>query len=239
VLRTNLPRALRHLRRHRRWRQSDLAKRSGVSRQVIARIELGDFTATSIRTVADLAQALDASVDLTVRWQGEELDRLVDAAHAHLVARCVELLASLGWDTRVEVSFNHYGDRGRVDVLAFHGSSRMLVVTEVKSALGDAQETLGRLDVKTRLGPVLAGSVGWPVPIQVVPALVIGDSRRARRIVGEHAALFMRFSVRGREAVSWLRSASGPAPSGLLWFASVPDSRGMGVTRRGRVRVGS
>lgn len=184
-----------------------------------------------------VVEALDASVDLTLRWQGEELDRLADAAHARLVQATASMLERLGWQTRVEVSFNHYGDRGRVDVLAFHPVLGLLLVVEVKSAIGDIQDTVGRIDVKTRLGRVLAETAGWPAPVSVVPALVVGDSRRARRLIADHDVVFARFASRGRQARAWVRRPSRPAPSGLLWFATLPNAHGTGVTRLGRVRT--
>lgn len=184
-----------------------------------------------------MAAALDASVDLTVRWQGEELGRLIDAGHARVLEQTAALLAHAGWETRTEVSFNHYGDRGRVDLLGRHPASSTLLVAEVKSAIGDTQDTVGRLDVKARLGRVLADTLGWPIPDRVVPALVVGDTRTARRIVSDHTAAFARFDVRGRRALAWLNKPSSDPPTGLLWFAALPDAPGAGVTRRSRVRT--
>ena len=183
-----------------------------------------------------MVAALGATADLTVRWQGEQLDRLADATHALIVERAASEFGSAGWLTRVEVSFNHFGDRGRVDLLAFHPVGRILIVAEAKSAIGDTQDTVGRLDVKARLGPMLAESVGWGEVSHVLPALVIGDSRTARRVVGRHGATFGRFTLRGRSALAWLRRPGPPVPSGLLWFTNVPDSRETGATRTRRVR---
>jgi hypothetical protein len=200
-------------------------------------MERGQLGGQSLRTVAHIVEALDATAELVVRWQGEELDRLVDGAHAALVQATVARLQSGGWVTRVEVSFNHFGDRGRADVLAFDPQNRILAVVEVKSALGDLQDTSGRLDVKVRLGPMLASSVGSERPVAVVRALVVGDTRTARRVVEGHAGIFEAFSLRGRQAMAWVRSPTLPAPSGLLWFVHLPDSRHAGVTRSARVRV--
>ena len=209
-----------------------------MSRPVISRIEHGDLSGVSVRSLTRVVEALDASADLVVRWHGEQLDRLIDADHARIVQGVVSLLESLGWMTRVEVSFNHYGDRGRVDVLAMHASSRTLVVAEAKSAIGDTQDTVGRLDVKVRLGPMLAASVGWEEPARIVPALVIADSRVSRRVVAEHDGLFGRFDVRGREALAWLRRPDSVVPTGALWFANLPNARGAGVKQRVRVSKG-
>jgi hypothetical protein len=209
-----------------------------VSRPVISRIEHGDLGGVSVRSLTRVVEALDASADLAVRWRGEQLDRLIDADHARIVEGVVSLLESLGWMTRVEVSFNHYGDRGRVDVLAMHAPSRTLVVAEAKSAIGDTQDTLGRLDVKVRLGPMLASSVGWEEPARIVPALVIADSRVSRRVVAEHEGLFARFDVRGRAALAWLRRPELVQPTGALWFANLPNARGADVKQRVRVPKG-
>jgi hypothetical protein len=213
---------------------------AGISPQVLSRIERGEaLGSTPLRTLARLGEALDASISVTLRWRGEELDRLMDAAHARLVDASVRLLESRGWETRVEVSFNHYGDRGRVDLLARHPRVGVVVVAEVKTAIGDLQETLGKLDVKTRLGRTLAASVGWEAPKAIVPALILADSRAARRHVAAHAALFARFGTRGRQAMGWLSRPGvdlGPG-AGLLWFAGGTDSRGTGVRRNTRVRT--
>ena len=210
---------------------------SGSSRAAVSRIERGGLRGVPVGVVERLADALGASIELTVRWQGEQMDRLIDAGHARLQEQAAVLLASNGWLVRSEVSFNHFGDRGRVDVLAFHPSARTLIVVEVKTAIGDLQETLGRVDVKARLGATLAAAAGWDVPQAVVPALVIADRRAARRTVAQHETLFTRYSIRGRAAVAWIRHPRGPAPAGLLWFANLPNSHGVSVTRGRRVRT--
>lgn len=237
MLRTNLARSVRHLRRRRGWRQSDLAERASVSRQTISRIECGQLGGARIRTIGRVLEARDATGDLVVRWEGERLDRLIDADHAAIVGSSVDLLRALGWQTQVEVSFNHFGDRGRVDILARHAARSLLLVVEMKSAIGDSQEMLGRLDVKARLGATLAQSIGWDRPAAVVRALVIGDSRAARRHVASLEPMLASFSPRGRQAVAWLRQPIEAAPHGLLWFAKVPRARGTGVTRQSRVRT--
>jgi hypothetical protein len=157
---------------------------------------------------------------------------LIDAAHADLQQSVAQLLTSLGWTIRVEASFNHYGDRGRVDILAFRPNLRVLLVVEIKSALGDLQDTLGRLDVKMRVGRLVAHDVGWGEVRAVIPALVIGDSRLARRTVANHESLFARYDLRGRGSLAWIRRPLDPWPTGLLWFVGRPISRQATGTRR-------
>lgn len=229
---TNFPRAIRFLRTRKGWLQADLGMRAGVSRQLISRVERGEIAGMTLGSLDRLASALDASVQLQLRWHGEQLDRLMDAAHAASQQAIAALLATLDWDVRVEVSFNHFGERGRIDLLAWHAGLRILLVIEVKSALGDIQETLGRLDVKTRLGRPIATELEWMDIAAVVPVLVIGDSRLARGTVAGHHTLFARYALRGRQAVAWVRHPCEPIPSGLLWFTNRPDSRHTTTRRR-------
>ena len=198
---------------------------------MVSRLERGKVKGMTLGSIDRIAEALGASVHLQLQWQGEQLDRLIDAAHAAIQQSVAEVLTSLGWVVRAEVSFNHYGDRGRVDILAFHPTPRVLLIVEIKSALGDLQDTLGRLDVKVRLARRLAEEVGWTDVAGVTPAIVIGDSRLARRTVLAHATLFARYGLRGRAALAWLRRPFSPMPSGLLWFANRPESHRVSVTR--------
>lgn len=223
---TNVQRAVRFLRLKNGWPQHALGNRADVSREMISRMERGELRGMTLGSIDRIAEALGASVHVQLRWQGEQLDRLMDAAHAAMQQGVAELLTSLGWIVRVEVSFNHYGDRGRVDIVAFQPMLRILLIFEIKSALGDLQETLGRLDMKVRVGRQIARDLGWVDVRMVIPALVIGDSRLARRTIATHASLFERYEIRGRAALAWLRRPSSTTPRGLLWFPTVPNHSG-------------
>ena len=236
MLRTNLPKAIRHLRRHRGWRQSDLAARSGVSRQAISRLERGLVGGIPLRTLGEITDAFGATADVYVRWEGEQLDRLIDGVHAAAQEMAAAGLRAAGWIVRPEASFNHYGERGRDDLLAFHPRASYLIVAEVKSDIGDTQETLGKLDVKTRLGHQLAAGARWPPPTAVIPALVLVESGSSRRVVASHPELFAGFSRRGRAAIAWTRDPLSAPPVGILWFVNLPRAHGVSVNRRSRVR---
>ena len=221
----NVPRAVRALRLHAGWTQTALGGRAGLSRHQVSRAERALLGGLTLGTLDLMATALGATLHVQMRSRGEALDRLLDAQHARIQQEVAAMLVGFGWLVQAEVSFNHFGDRGRVDLIAFHPRYGVLVVTEVKSGIGDLQDTFGRLDVKARLGEQIARDLGWTGVTCVVAALVIGNSRAARRAVAEHAALFAQFATRGRQAVAWLRKPATPPPSGLLWFLSRPDAR--------------
>jgi transcriptional regulator with XRE-family HTH domain len=233
-VRTNVPDAVRVLRRERGWRQSDLGHRAAVSRDTVSRAERRKLDGLTLGALARLAAALDSSLVVEIRWRGADIDRLIDRTHAALQNAAAARLERAGWITRAEVSFNHYGDRGRCDLLAWHPSSRSLLVVEVKSRIGDVQEMLGRVDVKVRLGPLLAAQCGWPQPASVVAALVLKDDRAARAVLVRHPATFARYGLRGRAALAWLRAPL--STSGLVWFEGT-DSDQARITGAGRVRI--
>jgi len=229
-------RAARALRVRRGWRQGDLAGVAGVSRSQVGRIERGESRRLSVETLDRVAEALGARADLRLLWEGEGLDRLLDAAHASLVEWVVRRLGALGWDVAVEVSFSSYGERGSIDVLAFHPGRRALLVIEVKSVTPDMQAVLGGLDRKARLGPGIARERGWE-PVAVARVLVLGDTRTNRRRLEAHAATVRAVLPAGtREITSWVADPVAPAPRGV-WFVSDVRGRDGNWVRRHRVRV--
>jgi transcriptional regulator with XRE-family HTH domain len=224
------------LRQRRGWRQSDLAARSGVSQSAISDMERGRISKYTLETVRRVLQALDASASLDVLWGGRgEVHRLLDADHARLMQAWAERHRRAGWDVWNEASYNIYGERGRIDQLAFHPPTRMLEVTEGKTGIWDVQATLGHLDAKIRLAPRVAAQRGWPVG-QVVGALAIAEGSTARRRIADHDVLFARYTLRGRAAHAWVREPR-PGVEGLLVFVPLPRTNQAGLRRAGQRRV--
>jgi transcriptional regulator with XRE-family HTH domain len=231
--------SFRALRLHKRWRQVDLGAKAGVSASVISRIEQGRVGAMSVGTLRKVAEALDASLEIRIRWNGEGLDRLLDQAHAGLVESLVQRLRADGWVTDVEASFSIRGERGSIDVLGYHEATGIVLVTEVKSVVPDSQATLGGVDRKARLAPDIARARGWTCR-GVARLLVIGDSSTSRRRIDALSATYRAaFPVAGRAASRWLRRPDLPI-SGLLFlpFARPTHTRssttGMQRVRRPR-----
>ena len=175
-------RGVRALRMRGGWRQVDLAAAAGVSQSIVSRMERGLGARVAVEMLSSLAQALGARVDVRLNWQGEGLDRLLDHDHARLVELATRLLGDAGWSVRAEVTFWIRGERGSVDVLAWHEASLTLLVIEVKSVVPDVQATLATLDRKGRLGAEIAATVGWR-PRTIARLLVINASRTSRRRV--------------------------------------------------------
>ncbi|MDQ6793781.1 MAG: helix-turn-helix domain-containing protein [Chloroflexota bacterium] len=215
-----LGRQIRALRRRRGWRQVDLAARAGLSRATIARVELGGAEDMPLRTLGRIATAMSARLDARLLWNGESLDRLLDQTHAALVEELTTRLGREGWVVAPEVSFSIFGERGSIDLLAFHPRTSLILVVEVKSALPDLQAMLVTLDRKARLASRIAQDRGWQ-PAGVARLLVLPNERTARRCIGAHAALLgTAFPTRGVEVNRWLRKPDRPI-SGLVFVSGV------------------
>ncbi len=214
---------LRALRLRRRLTQDELARRAGVSRPVIGRMERGQADRVAIHTLTRIAAALGARIDLRLLWQGEGLDRLLDAGHARLVEVVVSLLNANGWVAASEVSFSIRGERGSIDVLAFHLSTASLLVVEVKSVVPDIQAMLVALDRKGRLGREIARDRGWDAR-SVTRLLVLPNDRTARRRLGAHAATIGATLPAGTvEVRRWLRFPVGTI-HGVMFVTDGPQA---------------
>ena len=230
-------RGFKALRIRKKKRQEDLAADAGVSRGAIARIEQGHAASVTVETLEKLAGQLGARVVCRLTWQGEGLDRLLDANHAAIVEQVVRILSGLGWDVATEVSFNHFGERGSIDVLAFHPETRVLLVVEVKSVVPDVQATLVTLDRKERLALEIARERGWNA-VAVGKLLVIRDERTARRRIAQHAATFgSAFPDRIARVRAWIRRPEPARPLRGLWFLT-SESQAVARQRVRRARPG-
>lgn len=187
-------------------RQRDVAVRAGVSDGTVSRVERGHLDTLSLRTLRAVASALEIRVDLVPRWRGGDLERAVSARHSRLAEACVRWLGGFaGWVVRPEVSFSIYGERGIIDLLAWHQAHRALLVVELKTEIVDVGEIIGTLDRKARLAPGVANGLGWD-PDTVSVCLIIADGRTNRRRLHDHGATFRSaFPDDGRRLRAWLR----------------------------------
>jgi transcriptional regulator with XRE-family HTH domain len=208
---------VRQLRRHRGMTQAALAARAGVSQQLVSDVECGHLERVGLRQIRRIAAVLDASVALDPRWRGPALARLRDAAHAALVDAVVTELRSLDWDVAIEWSFNHFGERGSIDVVAWSDASRALLVSEVKSTLVDTQDVNAGIDRKARIARLLLPEErGWRPKI-VGRVLVLPAGSTAYDTVRRHGATFTTaFPTDTRGVRRWLRAPDGDLSG--IWF---------------------
>jgi len=231
---------IRALRRRRGWRQSDLAARAGVSQSTISRAERGWLDDLTLRSTRAIFTALEARVQLTPRWRGAELERLLDEDHAVIVAEVARRLERFGWEVEVEVTYSEFGERGSIDVLGLKPGARAAVVVEVKTDIASSEAVGRKVDEKARLVPkIVAVRNGW-APASIGRLVVMPESMRLRRLVDRYPVMGRMFPVKAVAVRRWLRVPVG-AMAGL-WFLSNTTPRTAREGRRPatrRVRSGS
>src|SRR5215211_7706863 len=171
---------LRVLRLRRGLRQVDVAALAGVSDQTISRIERGHLASLSVAMLRRVARVLEARLDLRLWTRAGEVERLASALHADLVESLLAALRADGWVVRPEVSFNLDGERGLVDIVGWHPTTRSSLLIEVKTEIVDVGEVVGTFDRKRRLAPRIARMLQFD-PESISAALVVADTRTNHR----------------------------------------------------------
>jgi transcriptional regulator with XRE-family HTH domain len=231
---------IRRVRRTRGWRQVDLADRARVSASVVSRLERGRAGPMSIERVRAVAGALDIRVDLVPRWRAGDLDRLLNRGHSLLHESVARGFRDRwpGWVLVPEVSFAVYGERGVIDMLAWHPKRRAVLVVELKTELVDLNELLGTLDRKRRLAPGIARDRDWD-PVAVSVWLVVAESRTSRRRFAAHEVMLRSALPDDRRTVRrWLRDPVGTVAGITFWTDRRPGTLGRASRPIRRVRRG-
>jgi transcriptional regulator with XRE-family HTH domain len=180
---------LRAIRLDRGLTQDEVGAAAGTSRFVVARIEARRLSGIGLARVRAVASALDAHIDVVLRWNGGDLGRLLNARHAAFHQAMAERLGGCsGWAFEPEVSFSIQGERGVIDVLAWHATTSSLLVIELKTEIVDVNDLMPTVDRRRRLAPRIAADRGWH-PMRVSVWVAVADSRTNRRRFARHAAV--------------------------------------------------
>jgi transcriptional regulator with XRE-family HTH domain len=227
-------RLIEAVRVHLGLRQIDLARAAGVDQKVVSLLERGELVRVSVERFRRVCAALKIEPVLELRWRGGLADRLIDRGHARIVEAVVAELRRHGWEVLPEYTFNVFGERGSVDILAWHPVHRALLIVEVKTRLTDMQAMLGSMSKKVRLVPAeIARERGWQ-RLVLGHVVVLLDSRANRSTVATHRATFDATFPRHTTAVrAWLRSPTADLAG--LWFLALRREPPTDHDRRTRV----
>lgn len=216
---SRLGRALRAIRLHQGLSQRAVAKRARLSQSVYSRAERGEIRGMTLASLDRLADAIGASLAVDIRYRGGLIDRLIDAQHASLVELVIGVMRRAGWLVELEFGFNVFGERGSVDILAWHAATRTLLIVEVKSRFADLQAMLLSLARKLRLVPGVAREErGWDALI-VGRIVVAYGTHGNRSVMARHAAMFDAALPERSVAIrQWLKMPNGPIAG--VWLVS-------------------
>ena len=214
-----------------------MAAAVGISDSTVSRLERGHFETLSLRVIRAVAAVLDVRIELLPRSRGGDLDRLVNAHHAALAETVIRWLSGFaGWEVRPEVSFSYYGERGVIDLLAWHSATRSLLVIELKTDLVDVGELLGTFDRKLRNAARIAAALGWDA-LTVSGLLIIAESDSNRRKLDAHRETFGA-ALPGRVMAvrRWLRDPAGSIRALMFFSNRHPGQVAARLTRIQRVQ---
>ena len=153
-------------------RQRDIALRAGVSQQHVSDFERGQLGRMQFDDVRSMLGVVDARLVVTAHLARRPAGsapgrRACGDRHRGRASGS----ARDGWDVLPEVTYAIYGERGSIDILAWHPSTRTMLVVEVKTEITSVEELLRRHDAKVRLGPTIGrerfgtrASLGRPTP---------------------------------------------------------------------------
>ena len=198
---------LRAIRIRRRLRQADVAAGAGVDRSWISRIERGHLRDVSIGRLGAIARVLEVGLDIVPSWRGGEVARVINERHARLHELFAAHLARTpGWEFATEVSFSSWGERGVIDILAWHAVRRVLLVIELKTEIPDPANLIAQVDRYRRLAPGIGRDRGWDAT-SVATWVLLAESDMNRRQLARHRVMLRNaFPLDGRTLRRWLRN---------------------------------
>jgi hypothetical protein len=213
-----------------------VAVQAGLSQQLVSMVERGRLGHVSVRALRAVGEALGVRILIAPRWRGTDLERLLDSAHALIVERVAAYLRAHGWYVIVEYTFNHYGERGSVDLVGWHAKRQALLLVEAKSELVNLQELWAVMDRKRRIVPqLLLRERRWRAT-GIGEFLVVAERHASRSIIRRHATTFdARLPARSVAARAWIRAPVGDLAA--CWFLSPTNVGGGSRNSGGRQRV--
>jgi len=229
-------RLFREIRLRLDWPQKVVAARARISDGAYSAIERGLFDTVPLGKLRRVAAVLEVRLPLEPRWRGAAVDRILSSRHAQMTEAVARMLIDAGWEVRPEVSFSHYGERGVVDLVAWHAASRTILLIELKTELVDINDLLAVTDRRRRLAATIVEPFGW-VPAAIASWVVVAEGRTNRRRLEKHrSAIRSAFPIDGRSIAGWLKRPEHPHFA--LWF--LPNLSGTslrpGPAPRHRVR---
>ena len=215
----------------------DVADRAGVHRSVISAIERGHLEHVSVGTLLRVARALDIQLSFTTRWRGGDLDRLLSSRHSGLHEAVARWFGAEmpGWLLAPEVSYSIYGERGVIDILAWHPGERALLIIELKTDIVDVNDLIGSMDRRRRLASRIARDKGWD-PVTVSTWVIVAEGRTNRQRLAAHRTVLRNaFPVDGRAMPGWMKGPNRAVDALSFWERGTEGGHG-DLAVRHRVR---
>jgi transcriptional regulator with XRE-family HTH domain len=209
------------------WSQRELAAKARVSQAAIWRLETAQPGPVDLAVVERLLAAL--GLRATVSIEDRHLDdrrRQADGVHAVLNGFGARRVGRCGWATETEALIGGPVPRGWIDLLAFRGADRALLVDETKSDIPDMGALQRSLAFYEREARGVASEFGWRPLTVTVLVLGLDSEVMARRLADNRLLVAEAFPGDVSAMAAWLTDPAAPRPRGWTLALADPASRG-------------
>ena len=206
---------VRTSRRRRGWTQAGLARRAGVSRHVIGRIER-DETHLDVDVLLRIAIALGRRLE--IRFGRDAQEEPADAGHLAIQELVLRLGRAVGYPSTFELPTRPAEPWRSVDVVLASPARRVMILNECWNTIGDVGAAARSSTRKAaELEELAVGKWGSDVRVGVV--WVVRATTRNRALIARYPEVFAsRFPGSSRGWVEALTNgAEPPAEPGLVW----------------------
>lgn len=209
---------VRMVRLKRRLTQEEVAEEAGLRPIDVSHLEHGVLDELTIGALRRIVAAIGMHIDLVPKWKSVDLEREMVGAHDALQAAVLRLIRRTpGWVAEAEVTYSFFGDRGAIDILAWHAASRTLLIIELKTLLVEPAELKRKNDERRRRAHEIAAERGWR-PDTVSLWVILTETRTNRARVARNAEILLTSdTLDGRAMRAWLRQPTGAVDALSYW----------------------
>ena len=214
-LSAQVARDVRTSRRRRGWTQADLARRAGVSRHVVGRIER-DETHLDVDALQRIAVALGRRLE--VRFGRDPQEEPADAGHLAIQELILRLGREAGYPGTFELATRPTEPWRSIDVVLAAPARRVMILNECWNTVGDVGAAARSSTRKAaELEELAAGKWGSDARVGVV--WIVRATARNRALIARYPEVFAsRFPGSSRAWVDGLTSGTEPpSQPGLVW----------------------
>jgi transcriptional regulator with XRE-family HTH domain len=206
---------IREARDRRGWTQVELARRAGVGRMVIGRLERG-VGRLDLEVLHRVAIALDLPVSVTLGRDPQEAP--ADAGHLAMQELVLRLARATGRSGSFELATRPAEPWRSIDVGQVDERHRSLTVVECWNTIGDIGAA-ARASTRKRAEADAAAVARWGAGGRAALVWVVRATARNRRLVAQYPEIFAaRFPGSSRRWVEALVEGRPPPDAdGLVW----------------------
>jgi transcriptional regulator with XRE-family HTH domain len=208
---------VRSARRRRRWRQRQLAERTGLAQSTISDLERGDGGTLSLETWQQIALVLDLPLDL--KLGRDALEEPSDSGHLDVQELALRLGRGSGYGRTFELPTKPSDPSRSTDVGLTDERNRRLILVECVNTFGKINAAIRSSDRKRAEAEALAVAIGHGAPYAVHQVWVVRATKRNRALLARYPELFAsRFTASSRAwAAALTNGAPPPSELGLVW----------------------